>query len=75
MQNNTAEIRRNPNKIPGEAGEGPDYIGEGTLDNEPMRVEAWLVKKEGQETYMSLRFFDARDGLAKAMFVRSEAMG
>jgi hypothetical protein len=76
MQNNLGKIKRNPEKLPGEPGkDAPDYIGDGIIDNEPMRIEGWIVKKEGQETYMSLRFFDAQDGLAKAMLVRTEGLG
>jgi|GEM_PF-5214662 len=71
---NIGKLKRNPEKVPGEPGGEPDYIGDGIVDGEPMRIEAWIVKKEGQETYMSLRFFDARNGLAKAMFVQTSGL-
>lgn len=75
MDNNIGRIKRNPKKAPGEPGEEPDYIGEGVIDNEQMRIEAWIVKQEGQETYMSLRFFDGGNSLYKAMLVRAEGLG
>jgi hypothetical protein len=70
----SGRLRRNPNKAPGEPGDDPDYVGECVIDREPLRIEAWIIKKEGEETYMSLRFFDASGGLAKAMLVRAKGL-
>lgn len=74
MENNTGTLKRNAVKSEGDT-DLPDYVGEALIENERVKVEGWIVRAEGKETFMSLRFFDQLGGLAKAMYVRASAVG